>query len=66
MTSIRIVDLEKRFGELRAISDINLEIEKASFLRCLALLAVARRHFCGPLPVSTSKIRAISTLMGNS
>lgn len=35
MTSIRIVDLEKRFGELRAISDINLEIEKGEFFTLL-------------------------------
>lgn len=35
MTSIKIVDLEKRFGELVALSDINLEIGKGEFFTLL-------------------------------
>ncbi|MFA6506034.1 MAG: ABC transporter ATP-binding protein [Treponemataceae bacterium] len=35
MTSIRIVDLEKRFGETIALSDINLGIEKGEFFTLL-------------------------------
>jgi len=35
MTSIRIVDLEKSFGEVRALSGINLEIEKGEFFTLL-------------------------------
>ena len=35
MTSIRIVDLEKRFGDLKALSQINLEIEKGEFFTLL-------------------------------
>jgi iron(III) transport system ATP-binding protein len=35
MTSIRIVDLEKRFGDLKALSEINLEIGKGEFFTLL-------------------------------
>lgn len=35
MTSIRIVDLEKRFGDLKALSEINLDIEKGEFFTLL-------------------------------
>lgn len=35
MTSIRIAGVEKRFGELLALSDINLEIEKGEFFTLL-------------------------------
>lgn len=35
MTSIRIVDLEKRFGDLKALSEVNLEIEKGEFFTLL-------------------------------
>jgi iron(III) transport system ATP-binding protein len=35
MTSIRIVDLEKRFGEVIALSDVNLSIEKGEFFTLL-------------------------------
>lgn len=35
MTSIRIVDLEKHFGEVKALSGINLEIEKGEFFTLL-------------------------------
>jgi ABC-type spermidine/putrescine transport systems, ATPase components len=35
MTSIRIVDLEKRFGEVLALSDVNLEIGKGEFFTLL-------------------------------
>jgi ABC-type Fe3+/spermidine/putrescine transport system ATPase subunit len=35
MTSIRIVDLEKRFGEVKALSNVNLTIEKGEFFTLL-------------------------------
>ncbi|MFH2113905.1 MAG: ABC transporter ATP-binding protein [Spirochaetota bacterium] len=35
MTSIRIVDLEKRFGDLKALSEINLDIGKGEFFTLL-------------------------------
>ena len=35
MTSIRIVDLEKRFGEVKALSDVNLMVEKGEFFTLL-------------------------------
>ena len=35
MTSIRIVGLEKRFGEVRALQDVNLEIGKGEFFTLL-------------------------------
>lgn len=35
MTSIRIVDLEKRFGDVRALADVNLVIEKGEFFTLL-------------------------------
>jgi iron(III) transport system ATP-binding protein len=35
MASIQIVDLEKHFGEVRALSGINLEIEKGEFFTLL-------------------------------
>ena len=35
MTSIRIVNLEKRFGDLKALSEINLDIEKGEFFTLL-------------------------------
>ena len=35
MTSIRILGLEKRFGEVRALSDVNLEIRKGEFFTLL-------------------------------
>ncbi len=35
MTSIRIVDLEKRFGDLKALSEINLEIGRGEFFTLL-------------------------------
>jgi iron(III) transport system ATP-binding protein len=35
MTSIRIVDLEKRFGDVKALSDVNLVIEKGEFFTLL-------------------------------
>ncbi len=35
MTSIRIVDLEKRFGEVTALADVNLVIEKGEFFTLL-------------------------------
>ena len=35
MTSIRIVDLDKRFGEVKALADINLEIGKGEFFTLL-------------------------------
>jgi iron(III) transport system ATP-binding protein len=35
MTTIRIVDLEKRFGTLKALSEINLEIGKGEFFTLL-------------------------------
>ncbi|OHE64589.1 MAG: hypothetical protein A2001_00230 [Treponema sp. GWC1_61_84] len=35
MTSIRIVDLEKRFGATKALSDVNLVIEKGEFFTLL-------------------------------
>jgi iron(III) transport system ATP-binding protein len=35
MTSIRIVDLEKRFGELKALAEVNLFIEEGEFFTLL-------------------------------
>ncbi|HRY54497.1 MAG TPA: ABC transporter ATP-binding protein [Spirochaetia bacterium] len=35
MTSIRIVGLEKRFGEVKALSEVNLSIEKGEFFTLL-------------------------------
>ena len=35
MTSIKITGVEKRFGELLALSDINLAIEKGEFFTLL-------------------------------
>ncbi|HUX40105.1 MAG TPA: ABC transporter ATP-binding protein [Rectinemataceae bacterium] len=35
MTSIRIADLEKRFGEVKALSDVNLDIGKGEFFTLL-------------------------------
>lgn len=35
MTSIRIVDLEKRFGDLKALTEINLDIRKGEFFTLL-------------------------------
>jgi iron(III) transport system ATP-binding protein len=35
MTSIRIVDLEKRFGAVKALADVNLTVEKGEFFTLL-------------------------------
>ncbi|PKL09834.1 MAG: polyamine ABC transporter ATP-binding protein, partial [Spirochaetae bacterium HGW-Spirochaetae-7] len=35
MTSIRIVDLEKHFGDVKALVDVNLVIEKGEFFTLL-------------------------------
>ena len=35
MTSIRIVELEKRFGEVKALSEVNLDIGKGEFITLL-------------------------------
>jgi ABC-type Fe3+/spermidine/putrescine transport system ATPase subunit len=50
MTSIRIVGVEKRFGELLALADINLEIGKGEFFT-----------FCAPSQAFIGRTGAIFT-----